>query len=263
MLLRHFLALRKQRTTDDVKKDMENRELWFLNALVEKLRDEAVARLSELADTRTRGRLTFANGSAALRRLGHPDRCQDVEWFRAFVEGEHFDEKRNREISHKSFVTDWDEERGPIHIKYTTVLRALAMAVRVIKSMDEQVYGKVHSRFMWRELRRRRYTAIMLPRADYIIAEHIRIPEAIRAQIIQQEICEGRFHQELIDTEVNGVKVQVYASKKWGAVNLGGHLLVLPEYPLQKLEKIDGPGIAADPAWLQDDTGDTTNSPTE
>jgi hypothetical protein len=37
--------------TEDVKKDMENRGLWFLNALVEKLRDELVSRLSELADT--------------------------------------------------------------------------------------------------------------------------------------------------------------------------------------------------------------------
>jgi hypothetical protein len=249
--------------TEDVKKDMENRELWFLNALVEKLRDEMVSRLSELADTKARGRLTFTNGSTTLRRLGHADCADHVGGFRDFVTRSQFEEKRNKEISHKEFVIDWEAERAPIRVKYALALRGLAMAVRVMKRMDEQLYGRLHAQFMWSELRKRRYSTTMLPRAAYMIAEHILIPEAIRARIIQQEIREGRFHQEVIETVVNGVNVQVYASRKWGAVNLGGHLLVLPQYPLQKLEKIDGPGIAVDPAWLQDPINDPTQHPAD
>ncbi len=257
-LLRHFLSLRSQHSTGDLQKDMESRELWFLNALIDKLQNEIISRLSELADKKARGQLTFSNGSGSLNRLGHPS-CKDyVERFRTLVVTSQFDKKRNNEISHKAFIEKWDKERAPIHVTYASVLRALGMAVLVMKRMDEQVDGKIHSRFMWRELRNRRYSMTMLPRAAYMIAEHIHIPEAIRAQIINDEIRKGRFHQELIDTVVNGVNVQIYASKKWGAINLGGHLLILKQYPLQKLERVDSPEIVVDPAWL----GDLKNSTT-
>ncbi len=47
-----------------------------------------------------------------------------------------------------------------------------------------------------------------------------------------------------METTVNGMKMEVYVSKKWGAINLGGQLLILPQYPLQELQQIDFGGTA-------------------
>jgi hypothetical protein len=81
-----------------------------------------------------------------------------------------------------------------------------------------------------------------------MIAQDVRVPEAVRAQIIIGELQAGKFHQELMDARVNGVMVQVYASRKWGAINLGGNLMILANYPLQSIQDIEGEGIAVAPA---------------
>jgi hypothetical protein len=104
---------------------------------------------------------------------------------------------------------------------------------------------------MWQELRKKRYELLHPASAFYMIAEYINLPEAVRAKIIQGEIAAGKFHQELMDAEVNGTKVQVYASKKWGAINFGGQLLILPQYPLQSIGKVESDHIVVDLAWAK------------
>jgi hypothetical protein len=52
-----------------------------------------------------------------------------------------------------------------------------------------------------------------------------------------------------MDAEVNGTKIQIYASRKWGAINLGGQLLVLPQYPLQSIGRIEGNQLVVDQVW--------------
>ena len=58
VLMRHFMASAAGLQTDDVKKDFGNPDLSFLYVLKDKLEDELVARLSELAEEKI-GRLSF------------------------------------------------------------------------------------------------------------------------------------------------------------------------------------------------------------
>jgi len=244
-------------------KDMDNRNLWFLESIIDKLENDIISRLSELAKPVRRGRINLENAKNQLKRVGMNDCSCEIEAYRDFVNCHRFEEKRNREISHKKFVLEWKDEKAPIHVPYKNLLRTIAFLLRAAKRIDLEVYGEIHSKFMWRELRGRRYTSTMLPFAEYMIAQHIRLPQSIRARIIEREIHEGKFHQKLLDVEVNGVNVQVYASKKWGAINLGGHLLILEHYPLQSITKIEGQNIIVDPAWKDSTKSDTDAPPND
>lgn len=251
LLYRHFCALRRKERTDDPAKDMKNRNLNFLIAISDKLRSEIIARLAELASKVRKGRLTFENGSRQLRGVSL-DSCRAVlEKFQKYVEANPFEEKRNNEISHKNFVAEWKDELAPLTIADFVIVKALALALRVMKRMDHEVYGEIHSEYFWKDLRKKRYELFTPAAAIYMIAEHINLPESVRARIVAMEIAGGKFHQELMDAEVNGTKVQIYASKKWGAINLGGHLHILPGYPLISIAKIDDPSIIVDPAWKE------------
>jgi hypothetical protein len=250
VLLRHFAGTRAQELTNDIERDMRNRNLWFLNSVIERLEHDAIARLAELSDGNSRN-LTFARAIKSLRRLG-----LDVDpiirfarQFSDFARDNGFVDKRNQEISHKAFVENWDDERAPIHITYRTLRTGIVHAMRTMKKIDELVYGRLHRTFMWNALRRSRYSSTLQPRVGFMIANHIHVPAAIRAHIIMDEIRQGHFHQDLMDAVVNGVPVQIYASKKWGALNLGGYLLVLEHYPLQAITQIDSDRIVVDPAW--------------
>jgi hypothetical protein len=247
-LMRHFMAVRAKEYTGDLEKDMENQNLWFLSALVDKLESEIVSRLSELAKPIRRGRINFENLTSQLQRGGVNSCEKYVRAFRSHLKANRFDQKRNNEISHKAFVLDWADEKPPIHISYPALLRGLALAVRTMKAFDRAVYGSIHFRFMWLELRKRRYKAALPPRAGYMIAEHIHVPVSVRAEIIKHEIQTGRFHQDLMDAEINGIRTQLYASKKWGAINLGGHLMIVEAYPLQSIQTIEGANIVVEPA---------------
>jgi len=261
VLLRHFLVIRAQQTTGAVDQDMDNQDLWFLDSIVDKLENEAIARLSELAKPIKRGRLNLENSKSQLGHVGLYDCTHEVKTFREFIKKHRFEEKRNSEISHKKFVEEWKGERASIHIPYRVLLRAVALVVRAMKRMDREIYGEIHGKFIWRELRDRRYSMKLLPRVGYMIAEYIRLPETVRAKIIETEIRLGKFHQELMDAEVNGVKVKVYASRKWGAINLGGHLMILQHYPLQSIGTIEGENIVVDPAWYESEAlGSETDS---
>lgn len=249
LLFRHFAALQSQHASGDPAANMRNNDLNFLIAIGAKLRAEIVARLAELASTVRKGRLNFSNASRQLKGVGlNP--CQvEVDAFQAFLKEHEFEKKRNTEISHKAFTAEWHDEVGPIPVMAHTLAKGLVLAQRAMKRMDREVYGIVHARFMWRELRKRRYELLHPAAAFFMIAEHIHLPEAIRAQIILAEVAAGRFHQELMDAEVNGTKIQLYASRKWGAINLGGQLLVLPQYPLQAIVNIEGEQFKVDSAW--------------
>lgn len=187
-----------------------------------------------------KGRITFENASRQLNSAGHSKCREEIDAFQTFLKSHSFEEKRNEEISHKEFKAEWTDERAPIFIPPKVLAKAIVFAIRAMKRIDREVYGEIHGRFMWHELRKKRYELHHPAAAFYMIAEYIKLPGAVRTKIIAQEIKEGRFHQDLMDATVNGVTVQVYASKKWGAINLGGHLLVLPEYPLQRIDNIEG-----------------------
>jgi hypothetical protein len=58
LLMRHFMNAGARLTSGDIEKDLRNRDLLLVNLLADKLRDELVGRLSELAEEKV-GQLTF------------------------------------------------------------------------------------------------------------------------------------------------------------------------------------------------------------
>jgi len=95
VLLRHMMARERELGSDDIAKDMANENLTFVCMLRNKLSDDIIARLSELAQPKT-GRLTF---HFAAEKLGRLD--AEVRAFRNFIARGQFQRKRNQDISHK------------------------------------------------------------------------------------------------------------------------------------------------------------------
>jgi hypothetical protein len=117
VLYRHLIAERDQERTDDLKADMSNRQLIFLNILSQKMRDEIIARLSELSEIKI-GRLTFHFAVEKLKALHN-----DSEKFTNFIETNGFRKKRNWDISHKELPEKWTDQRAPIQIPYNKLIR--------------------------------------------------------------------------------------------------------------------------------------------
>ena len=123
-----------QLRTGDYKADIEKPELCSLNILVDKLRDEIVSRLAELAEEKI-GRLTFYFAQQKLSKFE-----SEVKAFARFVESNRFREKRNYDISHKELPEQWTDHKH-IHIPDFTVLKGVALALRLMKRIDRSVLG--------------------------------------------------------------------------------------------------------------------------
>src|SRR5690348_10449477 len=92
MLMRHFITSAAGLQTDDITKDFGNPDLAFLYVLKDKLEDELVARLSELAEEKI-GRLNFYFAAEKLGKF-HPE----VADFDKYIEKNGFRQKRNQDI---------------------------------------------------------------------------------------------------------------------------------------------------------------------
>jgi len=119
VLLRHIMASQRGLFSDDPGKDMANEGLAFVSMLREKLADEIVARLSELAEPKI-GRLTFHFAGEKLEQFEH-----EVRAFSGFIVREKFQQKRNYDISHKELPEEWDRHKH-FHIPYRTMLKGIA-----------------------------------------------------------------------------------------------------------------------------------------
>ena len=129
VLLRHLMATQRGMFSDDPAQDMANESLSFISMLREKLSDEIVARLSELAEPKI-GRLTFHFAAVKLGKLD-----DEIRAFCGFISREKFQEKRNSNISHKELPEQWDQHKH-LHIPYRTMLKGIAMALRLMKTID-------------------------------------------------------------------------------------------------------------------------------
>jgi hypothetical protein len=129
-----------QPDVNELVKELSDPRLNTLYVLVDKLEDDIVARLSELADSKI-GRLTFYFASQKLRRLE-----VEVQAFARFIEREKFTQKRNWNISHKELPEKWADHHY-ITIPYPTIVRGIAMAVRLMKRIDDMAVGPEASFF--------------------------------------------------------------------------------------------------------------------
>jgi hypothetical protein len=244
VLLRHMMARARELSSDDIAKDMANEDLTFVHLLQNKLSDEIVARLSELAEAKI-GRLTFHFATEKLGKLESEARA-----FSAFITREKFQQKRNQDISHKELPEQW-AIHGPIRISYRTLRRAVGHAPRLMKKIDRIVLGP-SAKYVWPEMRKKRYQLMAPACAAYMMVPYMNLSPEIRQQVILEEMAEGRNVWSDMPATINGETGTVSACREWGAFMLGGELMVLPHYPLQKLDiQIPPPDVSAIAALAQ------------
>lgn len=230
ILLRDLMAQANQLRTDDPKADMENHAFCTRNILADKLRDEIVARLAELAEEKI-GRLTFY---FVQQKRGKFD--GEIKAFAGFVESNRFREKRNYDISHKELPEQWTDHKL-IHIPYFTILKGVAMALRVMKRIDRSVLGP-SAPYLWSEMRKKRYEQMSSLKTGYLLLPYLRLSDQQRIDIIKQESAEGKEVWVDMPTKIDGIEVKVKACKEWGVVLLGERTIVLEQYPLQSISDI-------------------------
>ncbi|MEX2109074.1 MAG: hypothetical protein WD802_00525 [Gemmatimonadaceae bacterium] len=230
-LWRSLRAQANRLRTADLKADLANRDLIFLDVLSTKIEDELVARLSELAEQKI-GQLTFHFAATKLQAFE-----SEVRAFATAIRKNRLEEKRNQDISHKVLPESWNDHKHR-HISYKAVLRCLALAVRLMKQIDRSVLGPA-APYLWRETRKKRYEPMSPPRTGYLLLPHMRLSEQARARIVLEELAEGK-KQVLseVRTLVNGQEATILAAKEWGGLLIGQRLVMLGEYPLQQLTSI-------------------------
>jgi hypothetical protein len=143
IVMRQFMAQGAQLSSGVAARDINNRQLAFVGMLADKLRDELIGRLSELAEKKI-GQLTFY---FAARKLGVLE--TEVELFEDFVINRRIRDKRNRDVSHKH-LPEKLADRSDIYIPYPVLVRAVAMVLRLMKQIDRRVLGP-SATFCWRE----------------------------------------------------------------------------------------------------------------
>ena len=241
VLLHHMMVGQREFSSNDIAKDTSNEQLSFVYMLSDKLSDEIVARLSELAEPKI-GRLTFHFAAEKLGKLH-----AEVRGFRTYITREKFQQKRNQKISHKDLPETW-AEHGQIHITYRTLRKAVGHALRLMKKIDRIVLGP-SAKFVWLEMRKKRYQLMLPACAAYMLVPYMNLPPEIRQRVILEEMAEGRSVWSDMAATINGEKVTVSACREWGAFMLGDRMVVLPHYPLQKLDiQIATPDASANAA---------------
>jgi hypothetical protein len=233
LLMRKFKAGAAALQTDSFSADMQNAELNSLYVLKEKLEDEIVARLSELAECKV-GCINFFFASEKLGALR-----SEVREFGKRIEKSRFSRKRNHEISHKVLPEKWEDHRAPIHIPYGTILRVVVHAIRLMKCIDRRHLGPC-APYLWREMRKRRYSAIPAPPGiEYMLLPHLKLSGEHRIRIVREEERDGTQVWSEMSTTINGLPAKVLASRKWGMVMMAdGQYLPLEVYPLVDLTAI-------------------------
>src|ERR1700694_3583440 len=143
LLMRHFISAARRVQAGDLDKDLKDKNVQFGNLLADKLSDELVGRLSELADNKI-GRLTF---HFAVRKLQVFN--GEAKAFTEYVVKTKIRDKRNRDVSHKE-LPGQRPDRKYLHIEYRVLLRAVALALRLMKRIDRHVLGPA-APFLWKE----------------------------------------------------------------------------------------------------------------
>jgi hypothetical protein len=233
LLMRRLLGQAARRRATEGVDEFADGELATLHALADRLESDVVARLSELAEPKV-GRLTF---HFASKKLGDKLESQ-VNGYARFIKKHRFVEKRNAEISHKE-LPEKRLEHPPIHIPYPTIVRALALAIRLMKKIDRVAVGP-EAQFFWPRLRRRRYKLSLSPHVEYVIAPYVKLTAAERGAVLDEEAREGKAVWEPMHTKINGEERTVIVNKKWAGILVApNEVMFLDVYPLINLESIN------------------------
>jgi hypothetical protein len=201
-----------RQSSEDVEKDLSDHNLAALRMIVDKLRDAIIAQLSELAQEKI-GRLNFYFAATKLKAFE-----SEARQFSRYIDRHRFTEKRNYDISHKELPETWSEHKH-IHVAEAHVVRAIAMALRLIKKVDCLRIGPA-TRYLWYEMRKQRYELRLPGRAAYMLLPHLNLAPEIRERIIREEEGAGKQVWTEMPTMVNGRPATIRVAKEWGAIDI-------------------------------------------
>ena len=238
-LMRSFMDQSSGLRTSDIKRDFENQDLVMLEALRDKLHDEIVARLAELAERKV-GRLTFYFAHQKINHLG-----KETAEFTRFIEENRFREKRNYDISHKELPEKWTDHKS-IHIPYRVTVRGIVMALRLMKKIDALHLGP-RAKYLWREMRGRRYTSPYPAKFGYMLLPYLWLSANDRMAIIREEMAQGCDGWKDMPIRINGSDTTIKAYGEFGAIILGRQVVLLDE-AFVKLTELNFPSDAKDNA---------------
>jgi len=216
--------------TDDIAHDAKNYELNILYTLIDKLEEEIIARLSELAEKKI-GRLTFYFVQEKLCLFK-----KDIDEFMKYVHSNRFHEKRNYNISHKQLPEKWTGHKNII-IPYRRIVKGIVLAIRLMKKIDKVVLGP-SAPFLWREIRKRRYVPFAPAKVAYMLLPYLRLSEKERFKIAFLEEKENENTWVEMKTTIDGSAATVRACKKWGIVRWRNSTVALSRYPIVEIKSL-------------------------
>jgi hypothetical protein len=218
--------------TTDILKDLSNAQLVTLDTLKDKLEDEIVSRLAELAEQKV-GRLTFYFAHLKFDALE-----KETSDFTRFIKKNRIEEKRNYDISHKELPEKWTEHKS-INIPYPMIVRGIVDALRLMKKFDTIHLGP-RAKYLWREMRRRRYKLVHPAKTGYMLMHYLWLSPNDRTRIIQEELLEGRNIWKKMPIKLNGKEVIIKTYGELGVLVIGKRVILLDESFLE-LSSIDFP----------------------
>jgi hypothetical protein len=233
-----FLRLRRNTRylySPDIGNDFQNPDIALLEILTEKLEDEIVSRLSELAEQEI-GQLTFY---FAQRKLEDKiDLSTDVLNYKKFVEKEGLKDKRNQFISHKQLPETWTDHKD-IFISIPTIGKCLSLAVKLMIKIDNIFLGP-SAIYLWREVLKKKTPPMRPLNTNFMLLPYMYLDQETRGIIIRKEIKAGLPVWEVVKAKVDGVERDVIICKKWAAILMDQHSFMLcDDYPLQELHEIN------------------------
>jgi len=237
LILNWVLIQDSYKIVSDAKRDQEDYSLdfkptsWF-EIIQDKLIDDTISRISELSESKI-SQVTFYCASRKLNRL-----AEETKKFRNYLDKNSFVARRNRYISHKEMPKDWGKALIPPNIPFYKITKALAIALSLQKKFDELYLGP-SSRYLWKEMRGKRYTLMYPMKPFYYLLPHLSLTNEQRLQIFKEEYESGIVQIEMIDTILNKVKAKIPCNRKWGIIIIGNKALALDQYPLIELKSIE------------------------
>lgn len=233
ILLRDLMIQDHRERSGDPARDIQDTHLIPLRILGDRIEDDIVARLSELAEQKV-GRLTFYFTGLKLGKLD-----AEVKAFSRFINTRRFRERRNQHISHKELPERFSDHRL-IHIPYRTLLRGIAFALQIMRKIDRIALGP-SSKYLWREMRKRRYTPTGPPRVGYMLLPDLALSGEARIRIALEEEREGLNTWSDVPTRINGHPAVVRTCKQWAVLAIGAGFIALDAYPLIELTELSFP----------------------
>ena len=232
VFLRDFKFQAQELRTGYPETDLKNDKLQRLNFLCNKFSDEIISRLSELSERKI-GQINFYFASTKFNA-----HSVEAAQFESFIIDQKFREMRNNFISHKNLPKTWEDHRLAPYIQYKTIIKAIALALMLMKQIDTLYLGP-RAKYLWHEMRKRRYDFFYPPHAAYTLMPYLHLTERVRLQLITEETANGKQLWVDMATKFKGKDITVRACKEWGVIQLGNQLIALEQYPLISLSEID------------------------